>query len=92
MSAADSADQSAPKTWHVYILCCADGTLYTGITNDLERRLRQHNAGRGARYTRARLPVKIAYHEPASSQSDALKREREIKSFSREQKLQLINC
>ena len=65
--------------WHVYILRCADGTLYTGIATDVAARLSVHNAGKGAKYTRGRLPVALVYQEPADSQSAALKRERAIK-------------
>ena len=75
---------------YVYILKCADGTLYTGWTNDLEKRIVTHNSGNGAKYTRSRLPVELVYHEEFESKSDALKREHEIKKLSREQKLELI--
>lgn len=74
----------------VYILRCGDGTLYTGITNDLPRRLNTHNAGRGAKYTRARLPVELAYCEEAPDKPAALRRELAIKAMTREQKLKLI--
>ena len=76
----------------VYLLRCCDGTLYCGITNDLERRLRTHNAGKGSRYTRARLPVLLAYAERAKSKSAALKREYKIKSYSRARKEKLVNA
>lgn len=75
---------------YVYILKCADGTLYTGWTNDLEKRIETHNSGSGAKYTRSRLPVELVYYEEFKSKSDALKREHEIKKLSREQKLALI--
>lgn len=78
------------KGWHVYLLRCADNSLYTGITNDLQRRVEQHNAGTAARYTRARGPVKLVYQEPAESRSNALKREYAIKQLTRGQKQQLI--
>ena len=78
------------KNWLVYILRCADGSLYTGITNDLIRRCKQHNAGIASRYTRSRLPAVLVYQESHSSQSMALKRELEIKSFSRQKKESLI--
>ncbi len=65
--------------WHVYIIRCADGTLYTGIAKDIESRLAQHNAGQGAKYTRGRLPVRLIYHEPAANRGAALRRELEIK-------------
>lgn len=77
--------------WFVYILRCADHSLYTGITTDLTRRCQQHNAGTGARYTRSRLPVRIEYHETQATRSLALKRELEIKAMSRVEKKALIN-
>ena len=74
----------------VYILLCADGTLYTGSTNDVEKRLRAHQSGRGAKYTRSRLPVCLVYQEAAVDKGTALRREAAIKKLSREQKLALI--
>jgi predicted GIY-YIG superfamily endonuclease len=74
----------------VYILLCADGTLYTGSTNDVEKRLRAHQSGRGAKYTRSRLPVRLVYQEAAPDKGAALRREAAIKKLSREQKLALI--
>ena len=76
----------------VYILRCGDGTLYTGCTNDLERRLAAHSSGKGAKYTRARLPVELVYQEPAPDKSQALRREAAIKALTRQQKLSLIQC
>ena len=76
--------------WVCYLLKCADGTLYCGITNDLDKRLAAHNAGEGAKYTRGRTPVKLAYCEPCADKSTALKREREIKGWPREKKLAMI--
>lgn len=76
--------------YHVYILRCADGTLYTGCTNDLTRRVTTHNAGKGAKYTRARLPVELVYSEVAPDKSQALRREAAIKALSRSEKLKLI--
>ena len=78
------------EPWNVYIVCRADGSLYTGITKDLERRLAQHNAGTASRYTRSRLPVELAYQEQQLTRSAALKRELAIKALSRKAKLQLI--
>lgn len=75
---------------YVYILLCHDGTLYTGYTNNLLRRLRMHNAKRAAKYTRNRTPVQLVYHEVFLSKSEALKREYAIKQCSRSQKLELI--
>ena len=78
------------KTWYVYILRCRDDTLYTGITDDLNRRLEAHNAGKGAKYTRGRGPVKLCYSEEQESYSAALKREYAIKQLSRADKLALM--
>jgi putative endonuclease len=69
--------------WMVYLARCRDGTLYTGITTDPERRLREHNRGLGAAYTRSRLPVTLVYRELAASRSQALRREYAIKSLPR---------
>jgi len=80
----------AAAAWLVYILRCRDGSLYTGITNDLSKRLRAHAAGKASRYTRSRLPVRLAYQEPQATKSSALKREAAIKSLSRTQKLRLV--
>lgn len=80
----------ASGSWLCYILSCADDTLYTGITNDLEKRLAAHNAGKGAKYTRSRGPLKLVFVEACSDRSSALKREMEIKSQLRTQKLALI--
>ncbi len=76
----------------VYILRCADGTLYTGWTNDLDRRLAAHSAGHGARYTRARLPVELLYAETLPTREAAMSREWHIKRLTREEKLALINA
>jgi putative endonuclease len=75
--------------YYVYVLSCSDDTLYTGSTNDLEKRLETHNAGKGAKYTRGRLPVVLKYSESFATKGEALKREAEIKNFSRKQKLLL---
>lgn len=76
--------------WLVYMLRCINGTLYTGITNDLPKRLQAHAAGRASRYTRSRLPVTLAYAEPARSKSAALKREAALKKLTRQQKDLLV--
>jgi putative endonuclease len=77
--------------WFVYILECSDKTLYTGITNNLEKRLQQHNSGlEAAKYTRARRPVKCVYTEVQSNRSEATKREMAIKQLKRAEKLRLI--
>ncbi len=78
------------RGWSVYILRCADGTLYTGATNDLGRRIEAHAAGRGARYTRSRLPVALAWSEAARGRSGALRREAALKRLSRAEKLGLV--
>ena len=76
--------------WTVYILQCADGTLYTGITNDLERRVAEHEAGQGAKYTKGRGPLELVYQEICPDRGLASKREIEIKSLDRKAKLLLL--
>lgn len=76
-------------TWYVYLLECSDGSLYCGITNDINRRVDAHNKGKGAKYTKTRLPVKIFYTESVSNKSEAAKREYQIKKMSRKNKLKL---
>lgn len=76
--------------WLVYILRCRDGSLYTGITNDLPKRLKTHAAGKASRYTRSRLPVSLAYTEPKLSKSAALKREAAIKKLRRAEKERMV--
>lgn len=75
---------------YTYMVQCSDGTLYIGWTNDLKKRLEKHNAGKGARYTRGRLPVKLVYYEVFATKSEAMKREAQIKKLSRKQKLLFI--
>ena len=75
---------------YTYILKCSDGTLYTGWTNDLTKRLKAHNDGRGARYTKTRRPVVLAYYESFSSKEEAMRREYEIKHLTRKEKEKLI--
>lgn len=77
-------------SWYCYLLECADGTFYCGITNDLDRRLAAHNAGTGAKYTRSRLPVRLVYREAQLDRAAASRRERAIKSLPRAGKLALI--
>jgi predicted GIY-YIG superfamily endonuclease len=72
--------------WFLYIVECSDATWYTGITCDIARRLRQHNAGTASRYTRSRLPVKIIFQESCKNKSDALKKEFAIKAMTRKEK------
>lgn len=76
--------------WYVYLLRCSDGTLYCGISNDVEKRCKVHNSGRGAKYTRSRLPVRVVYKEEVSDKSAALKREYAIKKLSKVQKEKMI--
>ena len=76
--------------YYVYILQCSDSSFYTGITNNLEQRVTIHNDGKGAKYTRSRLPAKLVYSETFQTKSDALKRECQIKSWTRQKKAQLI--
>ncbi|RKM62895.1 MULTISPECIES: GIY-YIG nuclease family protein [unclassified Butyrivibrio] len=76
---------------YTYIVECADGSLYCGWTNDLEKRIADHNAGKGAKYTKTRLPVKLVYHEEFDTKEEAMSREWHIKQLRREDKLKLIN-
>ncbi len=78
------------KTWKLYILRCGDGSLYTGITTDVEARFAQHNAGKGAKYTRGRGPLELVYSEECGTHSDALKRELAVKALPRVDKLRLF--
>ena len=80
------------KRWCVYILECGDGSLYTGITNDLAQRLVRHQSGRGAAYTRSRRPVRVVYSEKAKGKGPALSREAAIKKLPRRDKLTLIRA
>jgi putative endonuclease len=77
--------------WCVYLLRCADGTLYTGITTDLAKRLAAHRGGRGARYTRGRTPLTLVHTEPARTRSAALRREHELKRLRRTAKLAFLD-
>jgi putative endonuclease len=77
--------------YYVYILQCSDHTLYTGYTNNLKRRLKEHNESRGRHYTSGRGPVKLIYSEEFQTQREAMRRELKIKSWTREKKLALIN-
>lgn len=76
---------------HVYIVECADGSLYTGYTTDVERRVDEHNAGEGAKYTRGRTPVSLVYTERFETRSDAMSREYAIKRLSRREKERLVD-
>ena len=75
---------------YTYILRCGDGSLYTGWTNDLEKRIRTHNEGRGGKYTRSRLPVELVYHEEFETKEEAMRREWEIKQLTRVEKEKLL--
>ncbi len=80
----------AEKRWVLYMLECGDSTLYTGITNDLKQRLKRHQAGKGARYTRGRLPVKLVYIEHCKNRGVALRKEHTLKRYCRTVKRALI--
>lgn len=80
------------QIWYLYILRCQGNTLYTGITTDVEKRLAMHRSGKGAKYTRGRLPLELVYRETCVSHSDALKREIAVKKLTRSQKEELIAC
>ena len=75
--------------WVVYMVRCSDRTLYTGCTNELEKRLRAHNAGKGAKYTKSRLPVKLVWWMPVADRSAALRFEAEVKNYSKKDKEEL---
>lgn len=77
--------------WYLYVVDCSDSSLYTGVTNDLKKRIAKHNSGKGAKYTASRRPVKLVYAESHQTKSDALKRERQIKKLTRQEKLTLIS-
>jgi putative endonuclease len=79
------------EQWTVYILRCKDSTLYTGITIDLERRVKQHNDGKGSKYTQNRRPVTVVYKEKKMGRASALVREAEIKHYSKDKKEQLVS-
>lgn len=78
--------ESSGKPWHVYLVRCADGSIYTGITDNVEARLKKHNSGRGAKYTAQRRPVILLHSEKLDSQGSAMKREAQIKRWSKKQK------
>jgi putative endonuclease len=79
------------EKWHVYMISCADGTIYTGITNDVELRLAKHNSGKGARYTRSRTPVTLLASWICKNKSEAAKMEYQYKQLSRKEKEELIS-
>lgn len=78
------------EAWHLYILECADGSFYTGITKDIERRFAQHQSGKGARYTRSRTPLTLVYQESCLNRSAALIRECSVKALPRKEKERLV--
>lgn len=75
---------------YTYIVRCRDGSLYTGWTNNLEKRIKDHNSGRGAKYTKSRRPVLLAYYEEFATKEEAMRREREIKQMKRQEKQDLV--
>jgi len=77
--------------WYLYIITCSDNSFYTGITTDIERRISEHNSGKGGNCTRSRRPVKLSYRESCQNRSKALKREFQIKSLSRREKLKFVS-
>lgn len=79
------------SVWYLYILRCRDGSLYTGITTDVDKRFLAHSEGRGAKYTRGRAPLELVYREECGSHSDALKRELQIKVLTKAEKESLIH-
>lgn len=79
-----------PMSWYLYVVKCRDESLYTGITTDITRRVKEHNAKKGAFYTKNKTPVKLVYQEAMINQSEARKREASIKQLTREEKLELI--
>jgi len=82
---------SSNSPWFVYIVRCADGTFYTGCTNDINNRLQAHNAGKGAHYTKGRGPVELLYTENVANRSEAQKRESQIKQLTRSEKIELFS-
>ncbi len=80
----------AAEKCYTYMVRCSDGTLYTGWTNNLEKRMEAHNSGRGAKYTKSRRPVELVYFEEFTEKSDAMSREARLKQLSRAEKLKLI--
>lgn len=87
---ADGGKGTSGMAWYVYVLRCGDGSLYTGSTTDVQRRLREHQRGTGARYTRSRPPVELAYTEAAADRAAAQRREAAIKKLPRTEKLKLV--
>jgi putative endonuclease len=78
--------------WYLYVLKCADGSLYTGVTNNIEKRMGDHKNGVGSKYVRSRLPFELLYQEEFESKQEAMKREFAVKKLSRKQKLELLHA
>ena len=91
MNDSKPSENPAVKSWYVYMVRCADNTLYTGMAKDVAARVEQHNTGRGAKYTRSRKPVVLVYEEPCADRSSALKREHALKRLSAVEKEQLCD-
>lgn len=86
----ESDRETTGNGYYAYIVRCGDGTLYTGYTNDLDNRMKAHNSGRGAKYTRSRLPVELVYYEEFAAKEEAMSREWHIKRLKRAEKEKLI--
>jgi putative endonuclease len=86
----ENHSQNNTLIWYIYIVECQDSTYYTGMTSDLARRVKEHKTGNGSRYTKSRRPIKLKYFEITSTRSEAVKREMEIKNYSRKKKKELI--
>ena len=84
------SESNSKQEWYLYMIECKDSKLYTGITNDLDRRVKQHNCGKGCRFTKFRIPVRLIYKKVYSSKDEALKREAEIKGWRKDRKLELV--
>ncbi|HDQ25791.1 MAG TPA: GIY-YIG nuclease family protein [bacterium] len=82
--------EAGGNAWYVYVLECSDKSLYTGVTNSLGKRFYAHNSGKGAKYTRARLPVRVVYYEKKRDRNSAMRREAQIKGMTRAEKLDII--
>ncbi len=91
MSNSKKSSIIASMTYYTYIVRCRDGTLYTGYTTDIEKRIEAHNSGKGAKYTRSRGPVKLVYSEEYKTKEEAMSREWHIKRLTKEKKEELIN-
>jgi len=89
--AEEGATYGDGEAWYLYVLECSDGTFYTGVTKDMERRLQEHNDGRASKYTRSRRPVELLYSEKYPGRAEALVRECQVKTMTRRQKEKLVN-